>query len=32
MAVRTAMDDALEQAVDTGRVPGVVAMAADGTA
>ena len=25
MAVRTAMDDALESAVQTGRVPGVVA-------
>jgi methyl acetate hydrolase len=29
MAVRTAMDDLLEQAVETGRVPGVVALAAD---
>src|SRR5688572_27752507 len=31
MAVRTAMDDALEQAVTSGSVPGVVAMAADDT-
>ncbi|MFN8634640.1 MAG: serine hydrolase domain-containing protein [Chloroflexota bacterium] len=29
MATRTAMDDALEQAVEAGRVPGVVAVAAD---
>lgn len=29
MAVRTAMDDLLEQAVETGQVPGVVALAAD---
>ena len=29
MAVRTVMDDVLEQAVITGRVPGVVAAAAD---
>ena len=29
MAVRTAMDDALEQAVVAGDIPGVVAMAAD---
>jgi methyl acetate hydrolase len=31
MAVRTAMDDVLERTVETGRVPGVVAMAADDT-
>src|SRR3954470_16010225 len=29
MAVRTVMDDVLDQAVVTGRVPGVVAMAAN---
>ena len=29
MAVRTVMDDVLEQAVESGRVPGVVALAAD---
>jgi CubicO group peptidase (beta-lactamase class C family) len=29
MAVRTAIDDLLEQAVEAGRVPGVVALAAD---
>ncbi|MGE3909721.1 MAG: serine hydrolase domain-containing protein [Chloroflexota bacterium] len=31
MAVRTAMDDLLEQAVESGQVPGVVALAADET-
>ena len=31
MAVRTAMDDLLEQAVETGQVPGVIALAADDT-
>lgn len=31
MAVRTAMDDLLEQAVETGHVPGVIALAADDT-
>ncbi len=31
MAVRTAMDDALEQAVTSGAIPGVVATAADDT-
>jgi methyl acetate hydrolase len=30
MAVRTVMDDVLERAVEAGRVPGVVAMAANG--
>ncbi|MFN8634639.1 MAG: serine hydrolase domain-containing protein [Chloroflexota bacterium] len=29
MAIRTAMDDALEQAVESGSLPGVVALAAD---
>src|SRR5690349_4699751 len=29
VAVRTAMDDVLEQALTSGGVPGVVAMAAD---
>jgi methyl acetate hydrolase len=29
MAVRTAMDDALEQAITSGAIPGLVAMAAD---
>ena len=29
MAVRTVMDDVLEQAIESGRVPGVVALAAD---
>ena len=32
MAVRSAMDEVLERAVETGRAPGVVAMAADDTA
>jgi CubicO group peptidase (beta-lactamase class C family) len=31
MAVTTAMDDVLDQGVETGQVPGVVALAADGT-
>lgn len=31
MAVRMAMDDVLEQAIESGRVPGVVALAADNT-
>ena len=31
MAVRTAMDEVLERAVETARAPGVVAMAADDT-
>ena len=29
MVVRTVMDDVLDRAVETGLVPGVVAMAAD---
>src|SRR5215212_2601066 len=31
MAVRTTMDDVLEQAVTSGAVPGVVALAANGS-
>jgi methyl acetate hydrolase len=31
MAIRTVMDDRLEQAVEAGRVPGVIALAADDT-